>query len=515
MAATDPRRRPQHLQRVPPHDLDTERALIGAALVWPQAAHVLVDTVQPSAFYAPQHQTIATAIVEVAAEGLPVDANTVASQLRRQGLLDTIGTTQAAGPAELGRLMTLGATAGATPRLADDIIGYHHRRQVLAAASEVVEAVYTGGDLAGLATALHATSIEQQAGRESCWTPINLAAVLAGEGNEDTPAILTRDDGQHLLYPGRIHTLAADSESGKSWLCFYACHQQLNQGQHAIYIDFEDNQVGAVNRLLALGTPPATIIERFHYIRPDQAFDAAADAHLAGLNEATHPTIAIIDGVTEALSLTGANSNSDVDIAALYHHARQLARHGTAVTLVDHVPKDPTNRAGPTGSQHKRAGIDGAGLSLEVLQPFGKNRTGRSRILILKDRHGALRGVAHNARNLGELVITSTPDGVTIALTPPPTADTTFRPTVYMERISRFLEEQPEGVSGRTIETAVSGKAPVLRTALEQLIAEGRVARFPGPKRAFIHTSRTPFRHTDPTTQSDQRGDDQRDDQPF
>jgi len=46
--------------------------------------------------------------------------------------------------------------------------------------------------------------------------------------------------------------------------------------------------------------------------------------------------------------------------------------------------------------------------------------------------------------------------------------------TLYMERVSRFLEEEGE-TSKRKVEEGVTGKGPVLRKALEILCDEGFV----------------------------------------
>jgi replicative DNA helicase len=65
----------------PPHDLDAERALLGAALLSPDAAAVL-DRVPGDAFYKPAHGHIADAIRVAYREG-QVDHVTVAALLKQ------------------------------------------------------------------------------------------------------------------------------------------------------------------------------------------------------------------------------------------------------------------------------------------------------------------------------------------------------------------------------------------------------------------------------------------------
>ena len=68
---------------------------------------------------------------------------------------------------------------------------------------------------------------------------------------------------------------------------------------------------------------------------------------------------------------------------------RPLARSGAAVLLVDHLAKNrESGNRFAIGAQAKLAGLDGAAYLLEVEAPFGHGRTGRSRILVAKDRPG-------------------------------------------------------------------------------------------------------------------------------
>src|ERR1043165_924730 len=81
--------------RVPPHHLNAEESLLGALFLSRDVVDqiselgVLVDH-----FYKPAHQHIFSAIRGLMATGQPVDAVTVADELRRNGLLDEIGGPQ-------------------------------------------------------------------------------------------------------------------------------------------------------------------------------------------------------------------------------------------------------------------------------------------------------------------------------------------------------------------------------------------------------------------------------------
>lgn len=82
--------------RVPPHNLDAERALLGALLLSRDAVAAAAEVV-PGAdvFYRPAHAHIYEAITVLTAKGEVADPITVADELRRRDLLDAAGGTAA------------------------------------------------------------------------------------------------------------------------------------------------------------------------------------------------------------------------------------------------------------------------------------------------------------------------------------------------------------------------------------------------------------------------------------
>ena len=77
--------------RVPPHDLDAEESLLGAMLLSSDAVVAAIETCRAADFYKPAHGHIFSAVVSLFEAGEPVDAVTVADELRRSGVLDQIG----------------------------------------------------------------------------------------------------------------------------------------------------------------------------------------------------------------------------------------------------------------------------------------------------------------------------------------------------------------------------------------------------------------------------------------
>lgn len=500
MAETRERR---HLQRVPPHDDATEANVLGIALFAPDGARV-VATVEPGIFYRPSHGHIAAAVRQLVTEDVPVDPGTVAALLRQQGLLDGIG-----GPDYLIQLQAKGGASTSAPHLLELIAGYARKRRMLAAAAEIVEAVYSGVSVEGLVAELGTASLDDEVARVSTWDQVNLAAVLAGDGEVPEPVCLTRMDGVALLYPGKVHTLNAEPEAGKSWIGQGACAQEIMAGHHAVYVDFEDDAAAVVGRMLELGCQPAEIIEFFHYVRPDEALDASARIRIGALCDAYHPTVAVVDGVTEALSLNGWKSNVDVDVAGFFAALpRPLARSGAAVLLLDHVTKDKETRGRwGIGSQHKLAGVDGATYGLDAVKPFSRGNSGLGRLWIYKDRHGKVRPHAAGQKLIAEVHFVSLEEGgvVSVELRPPTaqSGDGAFRPTGYMERVSRVLElSGGVAMSTNDVEAAVRGKAKMIGAALLALVSEGFADVDPGARGARMYRSTRPFREADEVVES-------------
>lgn len=88
--------RPAALRRVPPNNLRAEESVLGAMLLSREAIADVVEILEPDHFYKPAHGHIFDAVMSLYSAGEPVDAVTVADELKRAGLLEEVG-----GPAVL------------------------------------------------------------------------------------------------------------------------------------------------------------------------------------------------------------------------------------------------------------------------------------------------------------------------------------------------------------------------------------------------------------------------------
>jgi AAA domain len=307
----------------------------------------------------------------------------------------------------------------------------------------------------------------------SSWAPVDLTPIVAnGDDLEPPPVMLARSDGERLLYAGKIHWFAGEPESAKGWLALGACVERIQKGEHVLYIDFEDEATTVVSRLLALGLEREAIIERFHYIRPDEPLTDAGFGQVHEELSIYEPTLAVIDGMTDALALHGIDLRDNTEVANWMRGLPMMLRdRGMAVVITDHVIKDSESRGRwSIGAQHKLAKTD-VQYRLKVEKPLGRGLVGRVLVRVEKDRPGHVRRIA-NGKTVAELIASSNRDGdMVLELQPVDTETGTFRPTGYMEKVSRAVEAEP-GLSIRKVREAVPGGNEYIDRALEVLVRD-------------------------------------------
>lgn len=79
------------LDRVPPHDNDAEQSVLGAMMLSKDAIAEVVGMIKGRDFYAPKHEIIYDAILDLYQRGEPTDAVAVTNHIQKQGNLRRIG----------------------------------------------------------------------------------------------------------------------------------------------------------------------------------------------------------------------------------------------------------------------------------------------------------------------------------------------------------------------------------------------------------------------------------------
>lgn len=346
-------------------------------------------------------------------------------------------------------------------------------------------------------------------GRSTAWARVDLGptldGLLAGTLARPAPTVGRIAGGVALFYRGKVNGLAGESGAGKTWTALAAAVQCLDQGEGVVYVDHEDDALGVVGRLLDLGARPEDVRRLFAYLNPCERPTGADLADVVALVKELRAVLVVVDSTGEGLALDGANPNADEEVAAWFLRVpRRLAsvtygtEPGPAVVVLDHVTK--TDEAGlwPIGSQRKRAAISGAQYMQRVVRPFDRDTAGAAVLVCAKDRHGNYRA----GLRVAELNVSPGPHGVRVTLDAvAPQAPGEFRPTGYMEKVSRALERAHEDgaapLSYRGIEERVTGKKDLIARAVAALVDAGHITTAPGPRNATLHTLARPFRESE------------------
>ncbi|MHA6509509.1 bifunctional DNA primase/polymerase [Tessaracoccus sp. Y1736] len=360
----------------------------------------------------------------------------------------------------------------------------------------------------------------------SSWWPVDVSSVVkalvAGGDPRPVPTVgLLQGVEAALFYRGRVNGVAGESGAGKTWTVLVAAAQEFALGNSVVYIDLEDSLVGIVGRFLEMGVPPYLISRHLAYVSPQERLGETARAALWATLDAVRPSLVVIDSTGEGLSLEGANPNADDEVARWFRMlARRVAAHQSepAVVVLDHVPKsDDGGGLWPIGSQRKRAAIDGAQYMQKTVRPFSRGVPGFAKLLCAKDRGGNYRLSQTVAELHVDPVMDLRADDADTAaeaagaslhvvnLTLLPVGDaggpTPFRPTLLMERVSRYVQDHPGDAdrTARQIRANVSGKERAVIAAANLLVAEGYMRASLGVRGSTVYTSVRPFTEaTDP-----------------
>jgi replicative DNA helicase len=120
--------------RIPPHNLDAERAVLGAVLLeGREALPRVVEVLKPSDFYTEAHRAIYHAMLNLFDRGEPVDLLTLQEELRRADQLPLVG-----GPAALALLVEQGSVAAYLSSYAAIVRDMAVLRELIQAATHII-----------------------------------------------------------------------------------------------------------------------------------------------------------------------------------------------------------------------------------------------------------------------------------------------------------------------------------------------------------------------------------------
>jgi archaellum biogenesis ATPase FlaH len=120
--------------RLPPHNVDAEQAVLGAILLDPQAILKVKDTLPVEAFYLEIHQDIYRAAINLCKKDTPVHLLTVTNYLEERGLLRRVG-----GKTQLAHLLESCVTSVTIESTAKLLLSDYVKRKVAHLGNELLE----------------------------------------------------------------------------------------------------------------------------------------------------------------------------------------------------------------------------------------------------------------------------------------------------------------------------------------------------------------------------------------
>jgi len=247
-------------QRMLPSDMLAEQCTLGGMLLSQEAIADVFDAVRGPDFYAPKHEIIYSAILELFNRGEPTDVITVTDQLSKTGEL-----VRAGGAEYLHTLTSIVPTAANAAFYADIVQEKATLRRLIEVGTKIAQMGYTAqGDITELVNQAQSDVYAvSKAGAGEDYVPlfdsIDAAVELmenaqkrGGEMVGVPTGFQKLDEMTHGLHPGQLIILAARPAVGKSTLALdIARNASIKHNKPVIFFSLEMGRAEIAMRLLS------------------------------------------------------------------------------------------------------------------------------------------------------------------------------------------------------------------------------------------------------------------------
>lgn len=294
-----PRQSSEILDRLPPFDLEHERALLASLIIHPPMADEVVGVVTEGDFYEEEHRLIYRAFVELFESGSRVDELLMAAKLKKDGVYERIG-----GAATLAKICLSAASAYNATYYATRVRECSVRRQLIDMSTECLRNAYDDAEDWAETLERHESKIMSIAESTITEKPLDIKDVLHSSlaaldlrANGQSRAVATgfRDVDQMLaggFWPGQLIVLAARPAMGKSALALNIAENISVGGNVVLFFSLEMSKEELGERFLSSLSGVSGHRMRAGTIGGDeraQIIDAAADASRAKLTVCDTP----------------------------------------------------------------------------------------------------------------------------------------------------------------------------------------------------------------------------------
>lgn len=271
-------------ERVLPHNLEAERAALGAAMISEPGLRTILAMLLPGDFFRKAHRDIVVAMQELTEASVTIDAITLIDRLRSTGKLEDVG-----GPAYVASLMD-GVPHSTNAEHYAAIVKEHARlRGIIDASNDMTASAYASMSAAAVVS-FGVDRLMKQVG-----SPAQRPVDIAQAAVEYTQAL---DAGTALLPTGYIDldglvgglpiggltVIAARPSVGKTTMSLGIADRVAQRGRGAVYFSLEMRRAELGARIVSWRSRvPTTNLERGVASDADYANVVEAQANLVGL----------------------------------------------------------------------------------------------------------------------------------------------------------------------------------------------------------------------------------------
>jgi len=334
----------ESIDRIPPHNAEAERAVLGAILLEGAPALQKLGALEAGDFYFEAHRELFNTMVVMAAAGADVDVLTVSEELRRRDQMEFVG-----GPPRLALLLEQASILAHVQSYAAIVRQHATLRELIQTSTQIITQAFDAKDDAQLAVDQALGAMERLAKRavvaDSPFQAHQVAALIALDIPEPVFVV------DKWISAEGLNFVVGDSEAYKSWFTLYLAlcvaagsplFELFPVRQCPTLVISEENGI-AEDRMRAdklcrgMGFDPASTP---CYIASDSAFNFDVPAKCAALRafvEAHGIRLIVIDSFVRVHRRKEQDAG---EMNALYQdRMKPLIRGGVALVLLHHKRK--------------------------------------------------------------------------------------------------------------------------------------------------------------------------------
>lgn len=128
---------PSNALKVPPHDVEAEKSVLGAILIDQSAIGLVAEFLRSEHFYLPEHKLIFSAMLTLFEKQQPIDLVTIQDELKHEGNIKKIG-----GKTYLSDLINTVPTSAYVEHYGRIVKDHHTKRKLIEISSRMVEKAF-------------------------------------------------------------------------------------------------------------------------------------------------------------------------------------------------------------------------------------------------------------------------------------------------------------------------------------------------------------------------------------